>query len=70
MAGIIFPNIEAKRKDLGVPKANVARKLGIALQTLDNKLDGTSGFTAIELKTLSEWWGVSADELLKEEQPA
>lgn len=70
MAGIVYPNIEARRVDLGVPKVRMAEKLGIALQTLDNKLDGTSGFTASEVRLLSEWWGTSADELLKVERPA
>lgn len=70
MAGIIYPNIEARRNDLGVTKSRMAEKLGIALQTLDNKLDGTSGFTASEIRTLSLWWGTSADELLEEEVPA
>jgi len=70
MAGVVFPNIEARREDLGVSKVRMAEKLGIALQTLDNKLNGVSGFTAAEIRTLSSWWGVSADELLKEEVPA
>lgn len=66
MAGIIYPNIEARRADLGVPKAHMAKKLGIAEQTLANKMDGTSEFTAREVRTLAKWWNVSADSLLAE----
>ena len=71
MAGIVYPNIEAKREDLGVSKIRVAQKLGITQKTLDNKLSGVSGFTAREVRELSMWWGVSMDKLLeKEEAPA
>lgn len=66
MAGIVYPNIEARRADLGVSKSRMAEKLGIAQQTLENKLDGTSEFSAREVRTLSLWWNTSADELLRE----
>jgi len=64
MAGIIYPNIEKRRDDLGVSKEKMREKLGISAQALTNKLDGTSEFTAREVLTLSQWWRTSADELL------
>ena len=64
MAGIIYPNIEQRREDLGVTKQRMGEKLGISQQALANKLDGTSEFSAREVLTLSRWWGTSADELL------
>lgn len=64
MAGIMYPNIESKRADLGVPKKHMAERLGIAEQTLANKLDGTSEFTAREVRELALWWGVSTDSLI------
>jgi transcriptional regulator with XRE-family HTH domain len=64
MAGIIYPNIEKRRDDLGVSKERMREKLGISAQALANKLDGTSEFSAREVRTLSLWWNVSADELL------
>lgn len=66
MAKPIFPCIEKKRADLGTPKAHMARKLGISEQTLTNKMDGTSEFSANEILTLANWWNVSADELMAE----
>lgn len=66
MAGIIYPKVEEKRKDLGVSKERMKDKLGISYTALDNKLDGTSEFSAREIRTLAMWWNVSADELLSE----
>ena len=66
MAGIIYPNIEKRRADLGVTKQRMGEKLGISQQALANKMDGTSEFSAREVRTLSLWWGTSADELLAE----
>lgn len=66
MAGIIYPKVEEKRKDLGVSKERMREKLEISYTALDNKLDGTSEFSAREIRTLSLWWNVSADELLSE----
>lgn len=67
MAGIIYPAIEKTRENLGSPKALMAEKLGISQTALYNKLSGASEFTAREIRTLSEWWGVSSDVLLDEE---
>ena len=64
MAKTIFPGVEDKRADLGTPKAYMARKLGISEQALTNKMNGTSEFSAKEILTLSEWWNVSADQLM------
>ena len=66
MAGIIYPNIEKRRDDLGTTKARMAEKLGISETTLANKMNGTSEFTAREVRTLSQWWNVSSDSLLSE----
>lgn len=66
MAGIIYPGIEKRRAELGTPKAFMARKLGISETTLTNKMDGTSEFTAREVRTLALWWNVSADSLIAE----
>lgn len=64
MAGIIYPGIESRRADLGVSKVRMAEKLGISGQALANKMDGTSEFTAREVRTLAIWWNVTADSLL------
>lgn len=64
MAKTIFPGVERKRDDLGTPKAHMARKLGISEQALTNKMNGTSEFSASEIKTLAVWWNVSTDELM------
>ncbi len=66
MAGIIYPNIEKRRADLGTSKVRMAEKLGLSIQALDNKMTGKSEFNAREVRTLSKWWNVSADELLSE----
>ncbi len=66
MAGIIYPGIERRRAELGTPKAFMARKLGISEQALANKMDGTSEFSAREVRTLALWWNVSADSLISE----
>jgi hypothetical protein len=66
MAGIIYPGIERRRAELGTPKAFMARKLGISEQALANKMDGTSEFSAREVRTLALWWNVSADSLIGE----
>ena len=64
MSKIIYPDIETKRADLGVTKKRMAEKLGIATTTLDNKMDGTSEFTAREVRELALWWGVTIDSLI------
>ena len=66
MAGIIYPNIERKRDDLGTPKTRMAEKLGISEQALANKMNGTSEFSAREVRTLAQWWNVSSDSLISE----
>jgi len=66
MAGIIYPNIEKRRKDLGTPKAHMAKRLGISETALANKMDGTSEFTAREVRSLAKWWNVSSDSLIDE----
>ena len=66
MAGIIYPEIEKRRADLGTPKVLMAKKLGISETALANKMDGTSEFTAREVRTLAKWWNVSSDSLLAE----
>lgn len=66
MAGIIYPGIERRRAELGTPKAFMARKLGISEQALANKMDGTSEFSAREVRTLALWWNVTADSLISE----
>lgn len=66
MAGIIYPNIEKRRDDLGTTKARMAEKLGISESALANKMNGTSEFTAREVRTLSQWWNVTSDSLLAE----
>lgn len=66
MAGIIYPGIEKRRADLGTPKSLMAEKLGISIQALANKMDGTSEFSAREVRTLALWWNVSADSLIAE----
>ena len=66
MAGIIYPNIEKRRADLGTSKVRMAEKLGLSIQTLDNKMTGKSEFNAREVRTLAKWWNVSADSLIGE----
>lgn len=66
MAGIIYPKVEERRADLGTSRVRMAEKLGISETALANKMNGTSEFTAREIRTLALWWNVSADSLLSE----
>ncbi len=59
-----YPAIEAKRAELGIPKARVAEKLELSWEGLDAKLCGEREFTLTEILALSEWWGICADELV------
>ena len=66
MAGIIYPKVEERRADLGTSRVRMAEKLGISETALANKMNGTSEFTAREIRTLAKWWNVSADSLISE----
>lgn len=66
MAGIIYPKVEERRADLGTSRVRMAEKLGISETALANKMNGTSEFTAREIRTLAQWWNVSADSLIGE----
>ena len=64
MAGVMYPNIEKRRADLGVSKVKMAERLGLSIRGLEKKLTGESEFTAREVRELALWWGNSADELM------
>lgn len=64
MAGTVSQRIEDRRADLGVTCTRMAEKLGTSPSSVSRRLAGKSEFTAEDIKTLAEWWGVSADELL------
>lgn len=53
-----YPVVEERMKDLCIPKAKVAERLGISVQTLDNKLTGKTEFQFTEIRALSDWWNV------------
>ncbi len=66
MAGIIYPKVEERRADLGTSRVRMAEKLGISETALANKMNGTSEFTAREIRTLAMWWNVTTDSLMCE----
>lgn len=66
MAGIIYPNIEKQRQHFGTTKVHMAKALGISENALANKMNGTSEFTAREVRELSLLWNIPSDELLAE----
>lgn len=60
-----YPAIEAKMRDLCIPKSKVAERLGVTTQTLMNKLSGRSEFSFTEVNELADWWNVSIESLAK-----
>ncbi len=53
-----YPVVEERMNDLCIPKTKVAERLGISVQTLDNKLAGKTEFQFTEIRRLSDWWNV------------
>lgn len=69
MSNVHYPAIDAKRVELGVSKAAMAKKLELSWEGLDAKLAGEREFTLTEILTLAEWWGLCADELVGRSVP-
>lgn len=64
LKSVCYPSIDAKRKELGLTKNAVAKRLGTTWKTLDKKLEGRGEFSVTEIMTLADWWGLSMDELV------
>lgn len=64
METVGYPAIEAKRAELGVPKAAMADKLSLSWEGLNKKLNGEAEFNLAEAAVLADWWGVCIDELI------
>lgn len=61
---MIYPNIEAERARIGMPKSKMAVAIGVTTSTLRNWQSGRSEIPASKLVCLADIFGVSADYLL------